>query len=428
MRFRNSGPYSLRFRVALSNAVTATLVGLGAAAVAAWLVSELTTASEDQRLRDIAYVMSEDLHDTSRTPQESVDDESREVAGLGVTIALFQDGVRRAGAESLRDPDRDGCFSVLDATGSEFRTCAVGTRARRVVVAAPRRVSDDERAILFMSIAGAAALAALAGTLASRVLAGVTSVAPAQSDLGAPSGVSEVEALRATLRDLLGRLGEALEQSRGFAVSAAHELRTPLALMTAEIELAAERAPAVAPELARVRKTLSRLTRLVERLLALASEPSPLADVREAVALEDVVRDVLGTYEPSQRDRVSASFEAPGMVRGDDALLRVAIDNLLENALKFDAAGTIHVAVSETAAASSLMVWDGGPGIEASEWSRLLRPFQRGSVAAPGHGLGLPIAAHVVRLHRGELALEPSDRGTRILVTLPAWRETGAPP
>jgi signal transduction histidine kinase len=410
--------------------------------VAAWLVSKLTTASEDQRLRDIAFVMSGDLRDTSRTPQESVDDESREVAGLGVTIALFQDGVRRAGAESLRDPDREGCFWVVDAAGSEFRTCALGTRARRIVVAAPGRASNDERSILFISIAGAAALAAFAGTLASRALAGwalspltllnerlegVTSVAPAQSDLGTPSGVSEVDALRATLRDLLGRLGEALEQSRGFAVSAAHELRTPLALMTAEIDLAAERAPAVAPELARVRKTLSRIARLVERLLTLASEPSPLADIREAVALEDVVRDVLGTYEPSQRDRVAASFEAPGMVRGDDALLRVAIDNLLENALKFDASGTIHVAVSETAAAASLMIWDEGPGIEASEWSRLLRPFQRGSVSAPGHGLGLPITAHVVRLHRGALALEPSDRGARILVTLPAWRESAAP-
>jgi signal transduction histidine kinase len=197
----------------------------------------------------------------------------------------------------------------------------------------------------------------------------VTSASPARSDLGEPSGASEVEALRETLRALLGRLGEALDQSRGFAANAPHDVRTPLGLLY----------------------------------------PG------------DVVRDVLGTYDAAKRLRISATFDAPGMVRGDDALLRVVVDNLLDNALKFDAAGAVQVTVAERSDTVSVVVTDDGPGIAVSDWKRVLRPFERGNGGAPGHGLGLAIAAHVVTLHQGQLELVPSARGTEIRIVLPAW-------
>jgi signal transduction histidine kinase len=441
MRSRDGGRYSLRLRVALSTALAAALVGLGSAAVATWLMGRLSTAAQDQRLRDIAVVLREDIEHDGVPADVSVEDEAREVASLGVRLAYFEGGLRRAGSPAVGAMDHDGCFTSQDEDGSAWRTCGLRAPQGRIVVSAADEGAPASRRVLLASIAGAAAFASIVGALMSLFLAkwalspltllttrleSVSTSAPAESDLGAPSGASEVEALRTTLRSLLQRLGENLTQTRAFAASAAHELRTPLALMTAELDLAAERAPGVAEELLRVRHTVWRLTRLVERLLALASDASPLADVPEAVALEDVVRDVLGTYGVTERERISTAFDAPGMVRGDEALLRVVVDNLVDNALKFDDGGKVHVTVDERDGDAVLDITDEGPGIPSADWARLLRPFERGSGQVRGHGLGLAIAEHVVRRHRGELALVPRSTGAKIRVRLPAWKERHA--
>jgi len=425
---------SLRGRVAVATAVVAAIAGLGSAGGAALLVVELEARSQDARLLDNASLMQREL-ETGEDPRKLVDDEALEIAPLGLRMALFERGVRRAGAEEIVAPAAKGCSSRKDATG-EWRTCAIGEAARLVVVSTRRQGQDDHGRMLLLAVGAAALLAAIFSALASRTLAGwalapltalavrlghVTSASPADADLGPPSGTSEVEALRTTMRALLERLGQAMAQSRGFAANAAHELRTPLATMMAELDLAAEQAPQVNEALSRVRRTAGRLSVLVERLLTLASGTGTLA-VTEPVALEDVVRDVLGARSDDERARVEASTSAPGMVRGDEALLRIVVDNLLDNALKFARSGKVRVDVDEQDEQVRLVVRDEGPGVDPAEAERLLLPFVRGGeTEVDGHGLGLAIVAHVIRLHGGDVRFVPRETGAELCVTLPRW-------
>jgi two-component system, OmpR family, sensor kinase len=432
---------SLRTRVAVAAAVVAALVGLVAAGVATFLVAELEAAAQDQRLTDAASLMQREIDAKGGDARRYVDDEAAEIAPIGLRMALFERGVRTAGAPDIPVAEREGCASRSGAAG-RWRTCAVGGAARRVVVSTHREGDARRRGVLLLSVGGAALLAALVSALVSRVLAGwalapltalgarieqISDATPADADLGEPSGTAEVEALRATIRGLLGRLGEAIERSRGFAASAAHELRTPLATMMAELELVSEESPAIAEKLARVRRTASRLSVLVERLLMIASGGAG-ALVTEAVAVEDVVRDVVAARPAAERARIEATFDATGMVRGDEALLRVVVDNLVDNALKFAEVGKVHVTVGDEGGEVRLTVRDEGPGIDPAEAGRLLLAFTRGTRGSeetvPGHGLGLSIVAHAVRLHGGDVrfvARAPSEAGAELRVTLPAW-------
>jgi signal transduction histidine kinase len=166
---------------------------------------------------------------------------------------------------------------------------------------------------------------------------------------------------------------------------------------------------------------VGRLSVLVERLLALASDGTkPLT--RDAVAMEDVVREVVLARSESDRARVETSCEGPGMVRGDETLLRVLVDNLVDNALKFSKDKPVVVRVEETDGSVCLVVKDEGPGIDPGDVERLMQPFVRGSdQGVPGHGLGLAIVAHAARLHEGDVRLAPRDGGAELRVTLPGW-------
>jgi signal transduction histidine kinase len=426
---------SLRTRVATAAALVAALVGLVAAGVAAFLVEELEVAAQDQRLTDAASLMQREIDSEGGDPRAHVESEAIEIAPVGLRMALFERGVRTAGAPDLPNVDHEGCSSRTVASG-RWRTCAVGTEARRVVVSTHREGERSRRGVLLVSVGAAALLAALVSALAGRALAGwalapltalgarideIRDATPGDAELGEASGTDEVDALRDTIRGLLGRLGEAIERSRGFAASAAHELRTPLATMMAELELAAEQSPQVGESLARVRRTVGRLSVLVERLLMIASG-SANALATEAVALEDVVRDVLGARSAADRARVESVIEGPGMVRGDETLLRVVVDNLVDNALKFAPDSAVQVIVEETEAEVRLTVRDEGPGVDVATADRLLLPFARGASAVPGHGLGLAIVAHAVRLHGGDVCFVPRDTGAALRVTLPAWK------
>jgi signal transduction histidine kinase len=256
---------------------------------------------------------------------------------------------------------------------------------------------------------------------------------PGEADLGVPSGTAEVEALRGTIRGLVGRLGAAVDRSNAFAASAAHELRTPLATMMAELDLAAEESPQAAGALGRVRRTVGRLSVLVERLLMSATGNSG-GVMTEAVAMEDVVREVVAARPEADRARLVPALDATGMVRGDETLLRIVVENLVDNALKYSNEGRVEVIVSEEGSDVRVTVRDDGPGIDPSEADSLMLAFTRGTRAAQsavgGPGLGLSIVAHAVRLHGGSVRFmvrPPGAPGAELRVTLPAWARDQAP-
>lgn len=438
--------WSVRARVAATAAVVGALAALGAAGGAAVLVDDLARASEERRLLDAATVAHRELSDAGREIAAAIEDEVAEVAPLGLRMAVFANGQRLGGAADVAYLDTERC-GLRDAPTGPVRACAVGGVERRVVVSTaaslPRRGWSFGFAIAFAAASTALLSALLSGLLSRWALApltkltervsAVSSETPAETDLGGTSGAAEVELLRGAIVDLLSRLGGELERSRAFASSAAHELRTPIASVMAEIDLAIECRPEdVRSALRRARRTLDRLSVLVERLLAVAAGPVHSALTGEAVAMGDLVTEAIADRSPGERARVHQEGSAEGMVRGDPTLLRTTVDNLLDNALKFSRDRPVSLRVMETEVEVLVAVDDEGPGIDPSESDRLLRAFERGAaVTSPGVGLGLFIAAHAARVHSGCIRFEKLGRGTRVLLVLPAWApesETKPPP
>lgn len=431
---------SLEARVTASAAGVACATGLASAGGAAVLLDRLVLEAEDRRLYDAATVFALELSAGEHEPGEVADDEAREVAPLGLRLALFERGRRLGGSPEVPALGAVGCVTLRESADA-LRACATGPAERRIVVLG-RSATPLRRQALALAVGLASLFAAALGALASRAAArwalapltllraaigGVSTEAPSRADLGPASGAAEVDALRDVVRTLLARLDAELARSRTFAASAAHELRTPLTTMSVELALLAERPadPVATEPIARVRRTLARLSLLVDRLLTLASDAEQTSARADAVALDDVVRDVLA--ERSAEDRARLVFvavgEGPqGIVRGDDVLLRAVADNLIDNALKFSGDRPVRVRVDEGEGAVEMVVCDEGPGIDPAEAERLLLPFtRRPGEQAPGHGLGLAIAAHAVRLHGGRLCIAAPARGTEVRVTLPAW-------
>ena len=412
---------SLRSRVVWSSAAVSALVGLLAAGSAVAIVRRQQQRSAERRLLEAGQLFARELAEGDDQVVHQVDDENEELKPLGMRLALFQ-GTRHLGG----DP------SLGSVTGCvhhhESLACALDLGARRVVVAGP--AAELPEIWWLVSILLAAALAAVVGAVVSlgvgtwalrSLLTLEERVSSASIDgellLGARAPTAEVESLRSALEALVNRLREALERSRVFASSAAHELRTPLSTMSAELELLAASAPPAEREAAaRILRTLKRLTLLVDRLLALARGDLGPQRPFETLALEDVVRETVGARSGPERARIAITVEDAGMIRGDETLVGTVVDNLVDNSLKFSG-GAVDVKVSANASVVTLAITDTGPGVSKDQLPALLKPFVRGETTVSGHGLGLAIVNRAVELHQGAMIFE----GSTVRVTFPRW-------
>jgi signal transduction histidine kinase len=235
---------------------------------------------------------------------------------------------------------------------------------------------------------------------------------------------AEAAALEREFAGVFGRLRSALDREAEFARNAAHELRTPLTRIRLRTERAAERAPsACRDELASVTAEVDRLSRLVDALLVLARDETAGLGAAETVNLADLVRASAAAGE--REVRLDAPDEA--LVRGDEELLRLAVDNLLDNARKYAPAGRVPAArLAAGGEEVRLVVETPGVTLGAEERERVFERFYRGPgarEAAPGHGLGLSLARHVARVHRGDVVAEAGGEGKTVFeLRLPAWR------
>jgi two-component system sensor histidine kinase QseC len=243
---------------------------------------------------------------------------------------------------------------------------------------------------------------------------------------GAPA---ELQPLLASMNDLFVRIGRALEHERRMTADAAHELRTPLAALRAQWEVAqlaandAERARAHA----RIGEGIDRLSRLVSQLLALASAESGSRPVyTEAVdwhrVLEKALSDCLPLLDGTGSE-VAVSWPeqgAPLALTGDEALLATLVRNLVDNALRYSPPRSL-VAVRFTA--DSLVIEDQGTGLAEADLARLGDRFYRpAGQAQSGSGLGISIVQRVAELHGLDVRFENRDDGPglRVTVTRPA--------
>lgn len=213
-----------------------------------------------------------------------------------------------------------------------------------------------------------------------------------------------------------------------FLASAAHQLRTPLTVLRTEIDLALRRERPMIElrqALERARTEVDRLALLARKLLDFESLRVQPVNERE-VDLGATVRDVVTRLSSVARERGVSLRDAldPGPLPCwcDPLLLAQAIENVLDNAIRFAPPGSpVDISVSHSASVYRVAIHDEGPGIPAAERSRLFEPFHRGSSAGSQTGLGLAFASEVLQKHRGRISLaDTSAPGTTFVLELPA--------
>jgi len=248
-------------------------------------------------------------------------------------------------------------------------------------------------------------------------------------------------ALSALLADrTLRPIREAVESEKAFYANAAHDLRTPLAVMRSEAEVAL-RSGTVSGEDARQLITSSleeigHMSAMVEQMLDLArSGRQRRAGALRRLDLSAIARDAAARMATRAEERgvhlgVEADEEAP--VRGDSLSLQRALGNVLENALAYTPrGGSVVIRVQRTGLHIDLVVEDTGIGITPADLPRITEPFFRGdrarTVHAGGSGLGLTIVKSTMEDHGGTLkAASRAGAGTSITLRFPATRD--APP
>jgi two-component system OmpR family sensor kinase len=248
-------------------------------------------------------------------------------------------------------------------------------------------------------------------------------------DAGLPD---EVRPLVAGMNDLLARLHDSVERERAFIADAAHELRTPLTALDLQVQaLRGTVAGADGAEaLRRLEAGVTRATRLVEQLLALAREERVGTQARTPVALTGLVHEVLEELLPLADARdidLGATRTDDVQVAGDRDSLRVLVRNLLDNAVRYAPRhGRVDVSIESRAGASPralIVVTDDGPGIAPAERERVFDRFYRvPGTTTGGSGIGLALVRSIARHHGGDVHLgdAPAGPGLQVTVDLPA--------
>jgi len=236
----------------------------------------------------------------------------------------------------------------------------------------------------------------------------------------------ELRPLVQELNDLLGRLGEAQERQSRFIANAAHQLRTPIAGLITQLELAARGDGDARTHVLQARDGAYRLARLAQQVLSLAradpvSNPHP---VREPFDFAEVVKERAQSWVRNATARgVELEFDlAPAPSRGVPLLAGELAENLVDNATRYGA-HLVRIATHGGAGRAVLEVEDDGPGIPPSQRSRIFERFHRlDNESTEGSGLGLAIVHEIAQRHGAtiEVADGPGQRGTRFTVSMPA--------
>jgi signal transduction histidine kinase len=317
---------------------------------------------------------------------------------------------------------------VAEVTGS-------GAEARTVVVAAPLRdvrqsVETVRRALLVTYPLLLAGLAVLAWRVVGWTLRPVEALRAGAEEISAtrsgrlpvPEGDDEVHRLAVTLNRMLDRLESARMRQRAFVADAAHELRSPIASLRTQLEVAdhlGEAAPS-----ADLRAEVDRLARLVDDmlLLARADEGDPALRRREPVELTRLLAAAAAGCAGGPVTVVPPTSD-PQWTSGDPVALRRVLDNLLSNACRH-ASAVVRLEVRTLGRRVLVSVVDDGPGIAVQDRQRVFDRFTRLDDARArdegGTGLGLAIVQELLRLHEGTVRLADAGPGLSVTLNLPA--------
>lgn len=228
------------------------------------------------------------------------------------------------------------------------------------------------------------------------------------------------------MRPLVAAERAVLEEQRRFLADAAHELRTPVAVLRSELDAA--RAAGGGPEALRTavaacEREAAQLGQLVDDLLFLARTDALPPLTRTRVFLDDIAQQAIGRLRrlpiAANRTITVDDFEATPVL-GDPLLLERAIVVLLENALVHGGTGPVVLAAGIDGGRAQLTVRDHGPGIPAGQAGAIFERFHQLDASRQGAGLGLPIARWIVERHGGTLSVADAAPGARFVLTMPA--------
>lgn len=236
----------------------------------------------------------------------------------------------------------------------------------------------------------------------------------------------EVAPLIDALNELFARIRQTLDNERQFTANAAHELRTPLAALKtqAQVALRADAEEGRKNALTHVVEGVDRMTRMTEQLLTLARlDPENTALKWQPVDLSALATQLAGSLNAAataKNIRLAIGGDAGASVEGNSELLQVLLRNLIDNAIRYTPQdGSVAILIQAAAGAVQLAVSDSGPGIPDTERERALHRFERlGHSRSEGSGLGLSIVARIAELHRATLSLATASDGHGLLVTL----------
>lgn len=241
----------------------------------------------------------------------------------------------------------------------------------------------------------------------------------------------ETAQLLATLNDLTHRLHQAFEELRRFTANAAHELKTPLAILRGQAELALRRlrtADSYRETLQQILQQAEQMAVMVQHLLLLSRLDQPNASFPFApVHFSKLVAQEQARFADRAKARgvtLIASITPETSIYGVETLLQEVVRNVLDNAVKYTPKGRIDIAVRQTDSQVIFEVQDTGVGIPPEALPHITECFYRvpqTALGLEGHGLGLALVDRIVALHHGQLAIDSElGRGTTVRITLPA--------
>lgn len=337
---------------------------------------------------------------------------------------------------------RTGCFAA-----GGWRFC--GREVEGATLLAGRPLAGLEESllalnrVLWVALPGALLLAlGLGYFLVGRALSPVRLLTQAAREravgriwnrpLPQPPVRDELFTLSQAFNALLESLGELIESERRFTQDAAHELRTPLTVLLGRLEQAQEqnRDPQVAKALAHAYRSAQRMLALVEKLLHLARAEAGQGLLREPLLLNRLLAEEAEDLRPLFEAKGLALrvflSEEPLEMMGDRLALGLALRNLLENALKFTAAGEVRLTLRKEGQEAVVLVEDTGGGFPEEALPHLFERFYQAQVEhrRSGSGLGLALVAAIVRWHGGSVKAANLPQGAQIGVRLPLRTES----
>lgn len=444
---------SLLFRIVVAVVAAFGVVFFVLGSVSVYLTLDSATGQLPRQIRQVTDVLAKQLADIDRREEiarigallDALQRENEPRGRLSWTVILDENdrlAYAPEGTPALdwtRIPDGPATLPVGEV---RFNLYAQAARPWRIVFVdnADARKADvvgqiAKYLLAFLAIAlllvllpvwlaarsGLAPLRRLSEAVATRRMDDLTPVVM-------PESHCELEPLVNALNALMATLSQGIQREKSFVHDAAHELRTPLAVISTQAHLLANADSASARSQAeqQLLAAVQRASHRVHQLLRLAQLDARAPVKHEAFDLMELVRDCVADFAMRpEHARADLGVTGPDQLscHADRSALQSILENLLDNALRYGGPQVkVDIDVATTGSSIQLQVVDNGPGISESMCTRVFERFYRGdSQGQPGSGLGLAIVDGAVKALNGDLRLEAGDneRGCRFVITLP---------